>query len=101
MNSDLEKKVQDTLILQKINAVHRGAFAEKFPNQVEHLLRLITERLQHGLDKRVGVDIVNPNTWILTPEEIEQMSVAMYNVYQVYKDIRDDQSLSTPPQRHE
>lgn len=101
MKPDLDQQVLDTKIQAKINAVHRGAFVEKFPGQVEHLLRLLTERLQHGLDKRVGVIITDPNTWVLTPAEIEQMSVAMYNVYQIYKDIRDDQSLSTPPQRHE
>jgi hypothetical protein len=48
-------KVTETLILQKINASHRVAFAEKYPGQVEHILRLLTERLQAGLDKRDGV----------------------------------------------
>ena len=31
-------RVSDTLILQKINASHRVAFAEKFPGQIEHIL---------------------------------------------------------------
>jgi hypothetical protein len=33
--------VQDTKILQKVNAAHRVAFADKYPSQVEHCLRLV------------------------------------------------------------
>jgi len=45
------RAVEDTRIMQKVNAAHRLAFREKFPGQVEHCLRLITERLQAGLRK--------------------------------------------------
>ena len=58
-----QEQVLDTKILQKVNAAHRGAFTEKYPGQVEHCLRLTMERLQAGLDKRDGVDVVNPSTW--------------------------------------
>lgn len=88
MRSDQEKLVLDTRILQKVNGAHREAFLEKFPGQTEHLLRLIVERLQLGLDKRNGVVVNDPNTWILTAEEIEQLSSAMYNVYSVYKQLQ-------------
>ena len=86
-----EHQVQDIRILQKVNAAHREAFREKFPGQVEHMLRLITERLQAGLDKRQGVVINDPDTWILTAEEILHMSQAMLNVYQIYREQNDKQ----------
>ena len=73
-----EREVLDTRILQKVNAAHRGAFSEKFPGQCEHILRLITERLHLGLDKRQGVDPGDPDTWRLTASEIRDLAEAMY-----------------------
>jgi hypothetical protein len=83
-----QQQVQDTIIMGKVNAAHREAFREKFPNQTEHLLRLISERLQAGLDKRSGVIVQDPNTWLLSAEEILHLSQAMRNVYLIYKDVR-------------
>ena len=34
------KRVQDTLIMQKVNGAHREAFQQKFPGQCEHIMRL-------------------------------------------------------------
>jgi hypothetical protein len=76
-------KVNDTLIMQKVNASHRIAFAEKFPGQLEHILRLLTERLQAGLDKRDGIEIDNPDTWKMTPEELSYLSKAIVDIYSV------------------
>jgi hypothetical protein len=76
-------KVSDTLILQKINASHRVAFAEKFPGQIEHILRLLTERLQAGLDKRDGVDVNDPDTWKMHPDELAAMARAILDIYNV------------------
>ena len=76
-------KVNDTLILQKINASHRVAFAEKFPGQCDHILRLLTERLQAGLDKRDGVEITDPNTWKMHPDELAHMARAILDIYNV------------------
>ena len=45
------QRVQDVKIEQKINAAHREAFQQKFPGQIEHCMRLVAERLQHGLRK--------------------------------------------------
>ena len=87
------QQVQDTIIMSKVNAAHREAFREKFPNQTEHLLRLISERLQAGLDKRSGVIIQDPNTWLLSAEEIVQLSQAMHNVYLIYKDVRSPDEI--------
>jgi hypothetical protein len=78
-----EQQVQDVKILQKINRAHRGAFMEKFPGSIEHILRLLTERLQLGLDKRDGVDVVDPSTWLLSTEEIQDLAQAMYHINQI------------------
>ena len=81
-------KVSETLILQKINASHRVAFAEKFPGQCEHILRLLTERLQAGLDKRDGVVIDDTDTWKLNPTELKDVSQALEAIYFVHKDLK-------------
>jgi hypothetical protein len=80
-----EQVLQDVRILQKVNAAHRVGFAEKYPGQVEHCLRLIMERLQAGLDKRAGIDLVRPDTWSLTPGEITDLTVAAWNLEQIRK----------------
>jgi hypothetical protein len=82
--ADLEAMaVADTKIMQKVNHVHREAFAEKYPGQVEHCLRLTMERLQSGLDKRGTVELHRPDTWILTPVEIKALSEAAYLLDQI------------------
>ena len=85
-------RVSDTLILQKINASHRVAFAEKFPGQIEHILRLLTERLQAGLDKRDGVDINDPDTWKMSSKELSDLSIAIHHIYIVKEKLKDVQS---------
>ena len=81
-------RYNDTLILQKVNASHRIAFADKYPNQVEHILRLITERLQIGLTKLETTDLSNPDTWSLSCEEIDHLANAMFYVHQIRQDIK-------------
>jgi len=78
------KQVEETKIMQKVNAVQRIGFAEKFPGQVEHCLRLVMERLQLGLDKRDGVDPSNPDTWRLSSQEILDLA----NSAKLLNDIR-------------
>lgn len=87
-----QAKVSDTLILQKINASHRVAFAEKFPGQIEHILRLLTERLQAGLDKRDGVELDNPDTWKMTCKELADLSIAIHHAYIVKEKLGNVQS---------
>ena len=82
-------RYDDTLILQKINATHRIAFSEKFPGQVEHILRLLTERLQNGLDKRDNVNLDDVNTWKLTPNELYELSDAVYKMYLVREGLKE------------
>ena len=84
-------KVSDTVIMQKINASHRVAFTEKFPGQIEHILRLLTERLQAGLDKRDGVDVNDPNTWKMHPDELAHMARAILDIYNVKEQLKNVQ----------
>lgn len=83
-------RYNDTLILQKVNASHRIAFADKYPNQVEHILRLITERLQIGLTKLETTDLSNPKTWSLSCDEIEHLAQAMFYVHQIRQELKAD-----------
>jgi len=69
------RAVADTRIMQKVNAAHRMAFREKFPGQVEHCLRLITERLQQGLHKEAPVPV--------SAQEAAELSAAMWHLVQV------------------
>ena len=84
------RQVLDTRILQKVNGAHREAFQEKFPGQLEHILRLVTERLHLGLDKRDGVRVTEPNTWILSSEEILALASAMNQINQIRQSVRRD-----------
>jgi len=68
------EQTADVKIMQKVNAVNREAFLDKFPGQVEHCLRLTMERLQAGLDKRGNVTVDNPDTWRMTPAELEALA---------------------------
>ena len=78
-----ERQIQDVRILQKVNRIHREAFAEKYPGQVEHCLRLVMERLQLGLDKRDGVDPARPDTWRLSTQELADLTQAAYQLDQI------------------
>lgn len=75
---DQERLVLEAKIQGKINAVHRGAFREKFPTQVEHVLRLIAERLQLGLNKN-SADTLNHT-------DVALLAEALRNVYEIYKE---------------
>lgn len=94
-NSEIKRateqaKVSDTLIMQKINQSHRLAFVEKFPGQLEHILRLLTERLQAGLDKRDGVDVNDPDTWKMHPDELSHLARAILDIHSVRKELKHD-----------
>ena len=75
----------DTLILQKINASHRIAFQEKFPGQIEHIMRLTAERLQAMLTAKPE-NLANPETWISTAQEIRDLSEALYYLAYINKE---------------
>lgn len=74
MNADQARLVEDTRILQKVNHTLREGFAQKYPGQVEHCLRLVMERLQAGLDKRDGCDVADPDTWRMSTQELRDLA---------------------------
>jgi hypothetical protein len=76
------QRVQDVKIEQKINAAHREAFHQKFPGQIDHILRLIAERLQAGLRKDQEMPLSNC--------EVESLAQALYNVYCVHTELKHD-----------
>ena len=76
------RRVQDVLIEQKVMAVHREAFHHKFPGQVEHIMRLIAERLQVGLRKDQPVELM--------ASEIADLALALDHVYRIHCDLRPD-----------
>jgi hypothetical protein len=83
-----QAKHSDTLIMQKVNASHRLAFIEKYPGQVEHVLRLLIERLQAGLDKRDNVAVEDPDTWKLSSLELANLSQAVLNMHTVRESLK-------------
>ena len=87
---EAEKAVNETRILQKVNAVHREAFREKYPGQIEHILRLLCERLHLGLDKRDGVDVTDVATWRLTSAEIADLAQAVHRIHNIRQSLDRD-----------
>jgi hypothetical protein len=79
------REAADTKILQKVNAIHRDAFPEKYPRQVEHCLRLTMERLQKSLEKRVGEDPSLPDTWRISTQELAELAATAYHLDQIRK----------------
>ena len=76
------KRVQDTLIMQKVNSAHREAFQQKFHGQCEHIMRLIAERLQLGLKKDNPVE--------LSAGEICYLARALDAIYSIHVDLNRD-----------
>jgi hypothetical protein len=82
------RRVDDVKIMQKVNAVNREAFTQRFPNQIEHHMRLVSERLQACLSKPPGTVIDRPDTWPATADEIFALSTALMNLNRVRRDWR-------------
>ena len=74
------RRVQETVIMQKVNLAHREAFVQKFPGQCEHIMRLIAERLQLGLKKDNPVE--------LSAGEICDLARALNAIYDIHCDLR-------------
>ncbi len=72
------RRVDDTKIAQKVMAVNREAFVQKFPGQLQHSMRLVNERLINCLNKPTGVDLQNPDTWPADTREIADLAQALY-----------------------
>lgn len=84
MKKKEEQLVQDTIILQKVNQVHREAFKSRFPGQCEHIMRLIAERLQAVMTRK-PTDLSDPETWNATANEIQQLTQALKNIYDIHE----------------
>jgi hypothetical protein len=95
-----EHLAQETVIMQKVNHAYREAFRERFPGQVEHVLRLLSERLQMGLDKRDNVVVDDVTTWKLSPSDINQLASALHNVYQIHRDFQNASELTSLLDNH-
>jgi len=87
-NAREARAADDTKILQKVNAVNRVAFTQRFPGQVEHHMRLVSERLQSCLSKPEHMQLDHPDTWPATAEEILNLSLALKNLNEVRRDWR-------------
>ena len=74
-----ERMARDTKILQKVNGAHREAFVKRYPGQVEHMMRLVTERLQSILGAKPS-NLTDPSTWVATPEEIASLAEALWHL---------------------
>ena len=82
-NAIEQRMARDTKIMQGVNAAHREAFGQKFPGQLEHSMRLISERLQHILTKPEGIVLNDPMTWPGTALEIADLAQALWHLQQV------------------
>jgi len=82
------RRADDVKIMQKVNAVNRESFVQRFPNQLEHHMRLVSERLQACLTKTESTVLANPDTWPATADEIFALSQALRNLNEVRRDWR-------------
>ncbi len=82
-NAVESRRADETKIMQKVNAVNREAFTQRFPGHIEHNMRLISERLQNCLIKPGTMDLSNPDSWPATAGEIESLANALWSLEQV------------------
>ena len=80
------RRTDDVKIMQKVNAVNREAFTQRFPGQIEHHIRLTSERLQWCLTKPDSIDLSRPETWPASPSEIRDLAQALGLLNQLRQD---------------
>lgn len=78
-----ERQARDVKILQGVNRAHREAFHERFPGQLEHCMRLVSERLQTCLSKPDGTDLARTTTWPAQPDELLSLAQALHSLDQI------------------
>jgi hypothetical protein len=71
------RRTDDVKIMQKVNAVNRESFVQRFPGQIEHHIRLTSERLQWCLTKDDQCVLSDPSTWPAQPAEIRDLAEAL------------------------
>jgi hypothetical protein len=82
------QQAQDIEIMQKVNRAHREAFRERFPGQIEHAMRLTSERLVAMLVKSPDVVLGDPATWPASDEAVRNMAMALESLYTIYREQR-------------
>jgi len=85
-NAAETQRVTDVKIMQKVMAVNREAFVIRFPGQVEHHMRLVSERLQACLTKPTGTDLARPDTWTASSEDILNLAMSLKHLNEVHHD---------------
>ena len=95
LQAHVEGEVYPDSLTPKIHNVQSAVFKNRFPSQVEQCLRLLTERLQAGLDKRNGAVLDNTTTWNMTALELSDLAKAVESIYNVYKDVGDPKIFAT------
>ena len=80
------RRADDTKIMQKVMAVNREAFTQRFPGQIEHHMRLISERLQWCLNKPDTIDLSRPATWPAEPDELFALAQALRCLNEIRRD---------------
>ena len=80
-----ERIARDVKIMQKVNQAHREAFKTRFPGQVEHIMRLVAERLQAILTNKPS-EMSDPATWTATADEIASLAEALYNLTKINRE---------------
>lgn len=77
------RRADDTKIAQKVQAVNREAFVQKFPGQLQHSMRLINERLMNCLNRPPGTDLQDPTTWPAEPSDLKNLAQALWYLDQI------------------
>ena len=80
-----QRMERDVKIMQKVNAANRVAFKTRFPGACEHMMRLVSERLQAVLTNKPS-DLGDPATWTATAEEIAYLADALYNLTKINRE---------------
>jgi hypothetical protein len=78
-----QRLARDTRMAQTVGEAHRLAFRDRFPGQLEHCMRLVSERLQSCLFKNDQCDLSRPETWNAGTADIRDLSEALWALEQV------------------
>jgi len=78
-----QRLARDTRLAQSVGVAHRRAFRDRFPGQLEHCMRLVSERLQSCLSKPDSCDLARPDTWPAGAADIRDLSAALWELEQV------------------
>lgn len=81
-NAVEQRRVDETKIMQKVNAANREAFVQRFPGQCEHMLRLLSERLHYCLAKSEHIELGQPETWPAGTAELRDLAEAIWFIEQ-------------------